>query len=56
MDLNYEFGHYGNIVENAYARVGENCNLQGDGCIGNNGLIADNVTIGAGAIVIKSCT
>jgi len=27
MDLNYEFGHYGNIVENAYARVGENCNL-----------------------------
>ena len=30
--------HYGNIVVNAYARVGENCNLHGDNCIGNKGL------------------
>lgn len=51
--------HYGNIVVNAEARVGKNCTLHGNNCIGNNGLpngkspiIGDNVDIGLGAIVI----
>lgn len=50
--------HYGNIVVNAYARVGKNCTLHGNNCIGNNGfsgkapIIGDNVDIGFGAIII----
>lgn len=72
--------HYGNIVVNGEARIGDNCILHGDNCIGNDGKsgrapkignnvdigvgakiigdieIADNVIIGAGAIVVKSCT
>ena len=51
--------HYGNIVVNRGARVGKNCVLHGDNCIGNkiigNVHIANNVKIGAGAVVIKSC-
>ncbi|MFP9112557.1 serine acetyltransferase [Flavobacterium sp. RHBU_3] len=52
--------HYGNIVINAMARVGKNCILHGNNCIGNNGkgdnnnnpVIGDNVDIGVGAVVI----
>ena len=50
--------HYGNIVVNAYARVGRNCKLHGDNCIGNDGFgsksprIGDNVDIGVGAKII----
>ena len=50
--------HYGNIVVNAYARVGRNCTLHGDNCIGNDGFgsksprIGDNVDIGVGAKII----
>lgn len=50
--------HYGNIVVNAYSRVGKNCTLHGNNCIGNNGSnnksprIGDNVDIGFGAIII----
>lgn len=50
--------HYGNIVVNAFARVGKNCTLHGDNCIGNNGFggnsprIGDNVDIGVGAKII----
>lgn len=50
--------HYGNIVVNAYAKVGRNCTLHGDNCIGNNGKdgksprIGDNVDIGVGAKII----
>ncbi len=29
--------HSGNIVVNGFARVGEDCQLHGDNCIGNNG-------------------
>ena len=70
--------HSGNIVVNGFARVGEDCQLHGDNCIGNNGTtlgapcignrvdigvgakiignieIADDITIGAGAVVTKS--
>ncbi len=50
--------HYGNIVVNGCAKVGRNCILHGDNCIGNNGLdnrnpvIGDNVDIGVGAKII----
>ena len=70
--------HSGNIVVNGFARVGEDCQLHGDNCIGNNGTtleaprignrvdigvgakiignieIADDIKIGAGAVVTKS--
>ena len=54
--------HYGNIVVNAHARIGKNCTLHGDNCIGNNGtsskapIIGDNVDIGVGAKIIGNIT
>lgn len=54
--------HYGNIVVNGNARVGKNCILHGDNCIGNNGKdleaphIGNNVDIGVGAVVVSSFT
>lgn len=71
--------HHGSIIIHGDARLGENCMLHGNNCIGNNGdsndapvigknvdigmgasvlggvRIADNVKIGAGAVVVKSC-
>jgi len=50
--------HPGTIVINGNARIGKNCKLHGDNCIGNDGksedapVIGDNVTIGVGAKVI----
>ena len=56
--LNLHIWHYGNIVVNRGAKVGSNCSLHGDNCIGNNGennecpVIGDNVDIGVGAKII----
>lgn len=71
--------HAGNIVVNGKARIGKNCRLHGDNCIGNLGgdgeapnigdnvdigvgakiigdiVLASDVKIGAGAVVVKSC-
>lgn len=50
--------HSGNIVVNGMARIGENCQLHGSNCIGNDGkeldapIIGNNVEIGVGAKVI----
>lgn len=50
--------HYGNIIVNAESKVGKNCMLHGDNCIGNNGkvfgcpTIGDNVDVGTGAKII----
>lgn len=50
--------HAGNIVVNGHARVGKNCILHGNNCIGNSGLsshcpvIGDHVRLGVGAKVI----
>lgn len=47
---------------NGYARVGKNCKLHGNNCIGNKGIsqevpvIGDNVDIGFGASVIGGVT
>lgn len=54
--------HYGNIVVNGYSKVGKNCVLHGDNCIGNNGksdeapIIGNNVDIGVGAKIIGNVT
>ena len=71
--------HYGSVVINADAKIGENCCLRGNNCIGMGGdgqspvigdrvdigfgaviiggiEIADDVKIGAGAVVVKSCS
>lgn len=77
-DSDLKIYHCGNIVVNRGAKIGKNCKLHGDNCIGNNGVtndvpiignnvdigvgakiignvrIADNVIIGAGAVVNKS--
>ncbi|WP_455542984.1 serine O-acetyltransferase [Intestinibacter sp.] len=50
--------HYGNIVINYNAVIGDNCTFHGNNCIGNNGLndkcpvIGNNVSIGYGATII----
>lgn len=50
--------HSGSIVVNANAKIGKNCVLHGENCIGNNGVsddapvIGDNCDIGIGAKII----
>ena len=50
--------HSGSIVINGEARIGKDCILHGDNCIGNDGsnseapIIGDNVDIGVGAKII----
>lgn len=51
--------HANGIVINAKARVGKNCKLHGDNCIGNDGkdddnvpILKDNIDIGVGAKII----
>lgn len=70
--------HYGSVIVNPKSRIGKNCIIHGNCCIGSNGsypddspvigdnvdigqnaqilggiTIADNVRIGAGAVVVK---
>lgn len=70
--------HYGSVIVNPKARIGKNCTIHGNCCIGSKGgypddspvigdnvdigqfaqilggiRIADNVKIGAGAVVVK---
>ena len=57
-DSNLKIYHCGNIVVNRGAKIGNNCKLHGDNCIGNNGIsnkcpiIGNNVDIGVGAKII----
>lgn len=50
--------HHGTIIIHGDARLGENCGLHGDNCIGNNGItnyapqIGNNVDIGFGAKIL----
>ena len=54
--------HHGNIIVNEAARIGENCRLHGNNCIGNKGAadlaptIGDNLDLGFGACVIGDVT
>lgn len=50
--------HHGNIIVNEAARIGSNCQMHGNNCIGNKGkidlapTIGDNMDLGFGASVI----
>lgn len=50
--------HHGNIIINGSARLGLNCKLHGDNCIGNDGkslaapILGNNVDVGVGAKII----
>lgn len=50
--------HHGTVIVNPDAKIGENCVLHGNNCIGNNGtenvnpVIGNNVDIGFGAVII----
>lgn len=61
-DSGLHIWHYGCITVNGYAKVGKNCILHGDNCIGNNGTtlaapkIGNNVDIGVGAKIIGDIT
>lgn len=50
--------HSGSIVVNSESKIGKNCKLHGNNCIGNNGLtnlcpkIGNNVDVGFGAVII----
>lgn len=50
--------HYGSIVVNNLAQIGENCTFHGNNCIGNDGksekapVLGNNVDIGYGATII----
>lgn len=53
--------HSEGIVVNGFARIGENCQLHGKNCIGNNGsdvksapIIGSNCDLGVGASIIGS--
>lgn len=54
--------HAGDIVVNGNARIGKNCQLHGNNCIGNSGKsfdaphIGNNVDIGVGAKIIGNVT
>lgn len=54
--------HSGNIVVNGYSRIGKECRLHGNNCIGNDGIsddaprIGNRVDIGVGAKIIGNIT
>lgn len=54
--------HHGNIIINETARIGANCQLHGNNCIGNKGnidlapIIGDNLDLGFGACIIGDVT
>lgn len=58
VDRGLKIYHPANIVINGYSKIGKNCKLHGNNCIGNNGkddkapVIGDNVRICVGANVI----
>lgn len=59
IDKGLKIWHYGSVIVNGKAKIGKNCQLHGENCIGNKGdssikapIIGDNVDIGVGAKVI----
>ena len=60
IDKGLKIDHYGTIIVNSHASIGENCRLHGDNCIGNKGessrfeapIIGNNVDIGIGAKIL----
>ena len=58
VDCGLTICHHGSIIINGYSKIGENCILHGDNCVGNDGkskkapVIGNNVNIGIGAKII----
>lgn len=60
IDIGLRLYHYGSIIVNSHARIGKNCKLHGENCIGNKGetskyeapVIGDNLDMGIGAKVL----
>lgn len=54
--------HAGDIVVNGYAKIGKNCQLKGNNCIGNSGkslgapIIGDDFSLGNGGKIIGEIT
>ena len=54
--------HHGNIIINEAVRIGANCRLHGNNCIGNNGnidfapTVGNNLDMGFGACIIGGVT
>ena len=50
--------HHGSVIVNPNSKIGKDCKLHGNNCIGNNGItekcpiIGNNVDIGFGAVII----
>lgn len=61
-DIGLVIHHNGSIVVNRECRIGKNCELHGDNCLGNAGeganvpTIGNNVNIGVGAKIIGKIT
>ena len=59
-DKGLKIDHYGSIIVNGLCRIGENCRLHGNNCIGNKGVgtekefptIGNNLDLGTGAVII----
>ena len=58
-DEGLQLEHYGSVIVNPKARIGKNCKIHGNCCIGSNGgypddspVIGDNVDIGQGAQIL----
>lgn len=57
-DIGLKIWHAGSIIINGEARIGKNCELKGENCIGNDGKnnkapkLGDNVSLGNGSKII----
>ena len=58
-DEGLQLEHYGSVIVNPKARIGKNCKIHGNCCIGSDGgypddspVIGDNVDIGQGAQIL----
>lgn len=62
-DIGLKIYHYGSIIVNPKARIGKNCTIHGNCCIGSKGsfpddspIIGDNVDIGQNAQILGGIT
>jgi Serine acetyltransferase len=62
-DLGLMISHYGSVIVNPNSRIGRNCVIHGNCCIGNKGgenqdspIIGDNVDIGQNAQILGGIT
>lgn len=62
-DLGLHLAHYGSVIINPKARIGKNCTIHGNCCIGNAGndeiglpILGDQVDIGQGAQILGDLT